>query len=396
LNEISLGEIQFFGNNLTGFVIISQNHELISYPKMRAVEIGLFDQASEGNFHMGFQRRSAQSVLLLALPVILALLLAACAPAPQPSRVVPSSAPATASTLPTGAPTRPVPVPSPAELFDQMSRTWRVAFVDAVSRKVCFMDGDGSNQSCLDYQDYDYPNGYRRKLGCWSPDGSWFATDRNDDTGIFIWEAGGGLTTFQESGEGLVFRQPFCSSDGKYIAYQIEPVAGWNIPAEVPGTYIESLDRSYKLRISSDNVSVDWSPDGQSLLFSGADIYTASANGTNPSRLTQNTAGYLYPTWSPDGRQIAFLRRDGSRNALYIMNADGSGIHLVASLEYSNTYSMFNYTWLPTGKYILYNDQLIDVETGAASRLSFSFDPTSAVWFTHPIGAGIATPIPSE
>ena len=38
------------------------------------------------------------------------------------------------------------------------------------------------------------------------------------------------------------------------------------------------------------------------------------------------------PVWSPDGRRIAFVsRRDGK--ALYVMNADGSGLRIVARVE---------------------------------------------------------------
>src|SRR5207244_1712595 len=46
-------------------------------------------------------------------------------------------------------------------------------------------------------------------------------------------------------------------------------------------------------------------------------IYAMNADGSNPIRLTN--AG-LDPSWSPDGRKIAFTR-DGS---IYVMNADGS------------------------------------------------------------------------
>jgi WD40 repeat protein len=290
----------------------------------------------------------------------------------------------------------PVPAPSPAELFSKMSQSWKVAFVDTSSRKLCVMYGDGSSTSCLDYIDYDLPNGYRKKLGVWSPDGSKFAYDRNDDTGIFIWDLNGHITAFQESGEGLVFRRPFWSTNGEYIAYQIEPVGGWNIPADVPGTYIESLDHSYKIRVSAERVSVDWSPDGQSLLFSDEDIHIAMSDGADPHKLTHDTAGYLYATWSPDGLHIAFLRRAGSYNELYIMNADGSRIHKVANLDIRNAYAMFNYTWLPPGRYILYDNQLIDIETGISSELSFPFDPSSAVWFTKPNGNGIATRLASH
>jgi Tol biopolymer transport system component len=312
------------------------------------------------------------SLLLLSIGFVIP----SCGFPPEPvmtSTPIPTYTPAV--TLP------PTATALPGELFYDMSRQWRVAFVDTVSRQVCVMYGDGSRKACLDYNDYDYPDGYRRKLGSWSPDGSKFAYDRNDDTGIFIWDLDEGLTAFQESGDGLVFREPSWSTNGNYIAYRIEPVAGWNIPAHVPGTYIESLDHTVKLQISQENVSVDWSPDGQSTLFSDGDLHIAMSDGANPRKITRDEAGYLHPRWSPDGLQIAFLRQNELHIELYVMNADGSGIHKVTNLAFRNPYSMFNYTWLPSGKYILYDGRLIDIETGLSSELRFPFDPSSAVWF---------------
>jgi dipeptidyl aminopeptidase/acylaminoacyl peptidase len=48
------------------------------------------------------------------------------------------------------------------------------------------------------------------------------------------------------------------------------------------------------------------------------------ADGTNVSRLTDNTADDLNPAWSPDGTRIAFVSdRDGNEN-VYVMDADGA------------------------------------------------------------------------
>ena len=54
------------------------------------------------------------------------------------------------------------------------------------------------------------------------------------------------------------------------------------------------------------------------------------------------------PVWSPDGRRIAFVsRRDGK--ALYVMNADGSGLRIVARVE-----ELAAPAWSPDGRRIAF------------------------------------------
>ena len=53
------------------------------------------------------------------------------------------------------------------------------------------------------------------------------------------------------------------------------------------------------------------------------------------------------PVWSPDGRRIAFVsRRDGK--ALYVMNADGSGLRIVARVSDATP------AWSPDGRRIVF------------------------------------------
>ena len=79
------------------------------------------------------------------------------------------------------------------------------------------------------------------------------------------------------------------------------------------------------------------SPDGLFVAYTDtignpASIYTISMRGGPPRRLTRSARDDVAPVWSPDSRKIAFVRqaRDFSNQAVYVMNADGSGQHLVA------------------------------------------------------------------
>jgi Tol biopolymer transport system component len=93
----------------------------------------------------------------------------------------------------------------------------------------------------------------------------------------------------------------------------------------------------------------DWSPDGTLIAFNspaeaGGDqkIYTIRPDGTGLTRLTSGLSTYAdggqgtyHPSWSPDGTQILFSHSpstDGFAD-LFVMNSDGSGVHVLAKTE---------------------------------------------------------------
>lgn len=94
--------------------------------------------------------------------------------------------------------------------------------------------------------------------------------------------------------------------------------------------------------------SVEWSPDGRTILFSGnrskdwelaaleSEIYALDIATGQITALTSRNGPDFAPEFSPDGRQIAYLGRDDQGNAfdqtnLYVMNADGSGARQIAA-----------------------------------------------------------------
>jgi len=73
------------------------------------------------------------------------------------------------------------------------------------------------------------------------------------------------------------------------------------------------------------------SPAGHIAFSAGAhpheDIYVARVDGSGLRRLTRHPGADFDPSWSPDGRRIAYRHQDGDDDAsaeIYVMNADGS------------------------------------------------------------------------
>jgi Tol biopolymer transport system component len=76
----------------------------------------------------------------------------------------------------------------------------------------------------------------------------------------------------------------------------------------------------------------DYSPDGSRIAFEGhaandpnTEIYTSSADGSDPQQLTSGSGDNLYPSYSPDGTKIVFESDRTGVLQVWVMNADGSG-----------------------------------------------------------------------
>jgi Tol biopolymer transport system component len=151
-------------------------------------------------------------------------------------------------------------------------------------------------------------------------------------------------------------------------ALLLSPAAQPNRSAEPAATiafgrsgsvYVANLDGTGVRRLGKGSTP-SWSPDGRRLAFHryirgrNSEIFVVGVEGRNERRLTRHPAEELWPVWSPDGRRLAFVStRDGSWE-IFVVNADGSGVRQVTR-RLASTELNVTPAWSPDGRVIAFS-----------------------------------------
>jgi len=80
------------------------------------------------------------------------------------------------------------------------------------------------------------------------------------------------------------------------------------------------------------------------------EIYLIQPDGTGLTRLTDDPDIDADPTWSPEGRQIAYRSRRGATTDIFIMNADGSHPTNMIRDPSGSVFDEFYPSWSPDGQ----------------------------------------------
>ena len=104
-----------------------------------------------------------------------------------------------------------------------------------------------------------------------------------------------------------------------------------------------------------------WSPDGRQLAFvKGSDIYMANADGTNARKLITVSGAAYWIRFSPDGRRLRFtLGLQGSSASIWEVQADGTDFHPVLKGLNSVTSACCG-VWSADGRYYLFVSNISD------------------------------------
>ena len=193
-----------------------------------------------------------------------------------------------------------------------------------------------------------------------------FASDRDGNWEIYVMDTDGRnqrrLTTNRHDDW-----EPSWSPDGKRIAFTSSEARNvWdghpqNVVGGSPQIYVMDADGKNLRRLSNNHFAEwepSWSPDGKRIAFTSRVgwgnwyIYVMDADGENLRRLGQHEQDGWYPSWSPDGKRIAFIswRDERGKYDIYAMDADGGNQQRLTENPADDLYP----SWSPDGERVVF------------------------------------------
>lgn len=268
----------------------------------------------------------------------------------------------------------------------------------------------------------DYPR--------WSPDGkyiSYVSTEADMIPSLLIMNADG--SSKRKITSNMYCQSPSWSPDGSHLIFTANSIDKNEIDVYSIKPDGSSLKRIFNYRGIEEKPS--YSPSGDSIIFSSVPSLTRQTEAEINSEIIEyninqnafkviasHPAKDYAPTYSPDGKVIAFVSHRKSRSVadyraaledfkntiingdnsearealkrlrnfeedgdIFLINSDGTGLKQLTK----NSYADNNICWSPCGKYLLYtsapsdnnaSERLVIVEASSGKEVSFSYDRT--------------------
>jgi Tol biopolymer transport system component len=213
-----------------------------------------------------------------------------------------------------------------------------------------------------------------------------FSSRRDENGEIYLLSSEGEVNITNNPAEDA---ESDLSPDGKKIAFAS------NREEDTFHIYVVNVDGSGLVKLTNESagdLSPRWSPDGKRIAFSrvGA-IYVMNSDGTNVQKVTEPKpeatappceAGGFLGGWSPDGKQLTFYAASATRELGQVctVNVDGSDLTVVVSEPPGYHVEP---SWSPDGKWIAYrsirgdNHEIYIVKPDGSSDTNLTNDPAT-------------------
>ena len=163
-----------------------------------------------------------------------------------------------------------------------------------------------------------------------------------------VWLPGGRTIAFEQTGKGVLYvvrpdgggRRVLARMAGRIGVVEWSPDRRRIAFVSDNDLWVMNATGTQRQRVAVGNPrkgisSLDWAPDARRIAFmhwdGDGEIFVVNSDGSGLRKLTDNRlVNDQGPSWSPDGRAIAFTSDRDGNTEVYVMNADGSGPHNVS------------------------------------------------------------------
>ena len=225
-------------------------------------------------------------------------------------------------------------------------------------RRVAF-DSDRNGNRDIYAMDVDRSTGVRvlaahpgiDRMPSWSPDGRTivFVSDRSGSSELWSVHADGQeVKRITEGSTSNDVLRPAWSPRGDRIAYAANRLPAHSNPLGRRQIFVVEPDGRQLRGISEPafDGNCSWAPDGRRLACDGSpdneddtsrgqwELFIIDAASGVRTRLTQNSVNDWGPSWSPDGRWIAYASGLNNQYEIYVIDASGASPRRVTRLVY--------------------------------------------------------------